>query len=297
MGEMVHVETPDLEVSFTCVVNSGDGSAVDILWSGPVSLPEPTTTEIDTGIFRSNLTLTNVTTAFTGLYLCVARYNNSLCHGNISSNVSLIIVLRPPAIVGQTESPFKVDSGASVNLYFEFSSRPSLTDVWCSGPDGAINTSALGVTLVRTNNDAEFRIRLDVNIASVQYTHGGLYLCTANNSVGNITATTLLLIRPVVQPRGVLTRNGSNAILICLAQSFPEPSYVWEKLQDGGDNDIIPDVFGFASGSGENMMAIQPFLKFEPVHYGDAGVYRCVVNINRTWMVSSDSVTVVGKLK
>lgn len=298
MGETVHVETPDLEVSFACTVNSGDGSEIDIAWSGPAALPEPTTVEIDNGIFRSNLTLTGVTTAFTGLYFCTARYNNSLCTGNISSNVSLVVLtMEPPAIVGQTESPLKVVSGVSVNLYFEFSSPPSHTNVLCSGPDGAINMSASGVTLVRTNNDTVSQIRLDVNIASVHYTHGGQYSCTANNSAGNITSSTLLLVRPIVLPQEVLAKNGDNVTLMCLAQSFPEPSYLWEKLRNSGDNGIIPDMFGYLTGSGENMMVTHPFLDFEPVHYEDAGVYRCVVNINGTWMASSDGVLVAGKLK
>ena len=299
MGEIVHAETPGLEVSFTCTVNSGDGSGVDIVWSGPVTLPEPTTVEIDFGIFRSNLTLTSVTAAFTGFYFCTARYiNNSQCTGNISSNVSLVVLGPPaPAIVGQTESPLKVDSGASINLYFEFSSPPSHTDVLCSGPDGAINESAPGVTLVRTNNDTVLQIRLDLNIASVHYTHGGQYSCTANNSAGNITSSTMLLVRPIVQPQQVLAKNGDYVTLMCLAQSFPEPSYVWEKVRNSGDNDVIPDMFDSASGSGENTMVTHPFLDFEPVYYEDAGVYLCVVNINGTWMASSDGVLVAGKLK
>ena len=301
MGKMAYVETPDLEVSFTCTVRGGPSSGVVILWDGPAAgtLPDPTTVEIRDGVFMSNLTLTNVTTAFTGLYYCTAVYNNSLCNASVTSNASLIVtgLTGEPAIINKTWSPINVSSGTNISLYFEFSAlRPSHTAVQCSGPDGAIETN-VGITLART--DIACQIRLDVSIVSVNYTRVGQYSCTANNSAGDITATILLLVRPVVEPREVLAKNGDNLniTLMCLAQSFPEPSYIWEKLRDSSDNDTVPGVFGFVSGSGENRMATHPFLDFKPVGYGDAGVYRCVVNISETWMVSSNQVLLAGKVQ
>ena len=173
-----------------------------------------------------------------------------------------------------------------------------ITHVQCSGSEGAIETNVrTGISLVRIDNDTAFQIRVDISIVSVDYSHGGLYSCTANNSADEVTAKTLLLVRPIVEPQQVLAKNGDNVTLMCLAQSYPEPSYVWEMLKDSNNNDTIPDVFGFVSGSGENMMATHPFLDFEPVQYGDAGVYRCVVNINGTWMASSDRVLVAGKVQ
>ena len=296
MGKMVHVEAPNLEVSFTCTVNGGSGSTVVIEWSGPMTLPDPVTIETSDGVFMSNLTLTNVTTNFSGTYHCTARYNNSLCTDAITSNTNLVVV-GPPTAINMTDSPVKVDSGENVYLFFQFSSLPSHTDVQCTGPDGVIQTNnAIGIALNRMNKDAAFEIRLDINLTSVNYTHGGLYSCTANNSAGEATASTLLLVRPVVEPVEVLAKNGDNVSLMCLAQFFPEPSYVWEKLRDSNDTDTIPDVFGFVSGSGENMMATHPFLDFEPVEFGDEGYYRCVVNINGTWMASSDDVLLAGRV-
>ena len=291
---MAYVEAPDLEVTLTCTVRGGPSNGVVIKWGGPaaVTLSDPVTVEIRDGVFMSNLTLTNVTTAFAGLYNCTAAYDNSLCTKNVSFNVSLVVI-GEPTITNQTRSPVKVNSGMNVSLYFEFSALPSHTAVQCSGPDGAIETN-MGITLARKDNDTAFQIRLDISIDSVNYTHGGQYFCTANNSAGDITATTLLLVRPVVEPREVLAKSGDNVTLMCLAQSSPEPSYVWEMLRDSSDNDTIPDVFGFVSGSGENMMATHPFLDFEPVRYGDEGVYRCVVDINGTWMASSNGVLLAG---
>lgn len=284
-----HLERPDLEVTFTCSINGGVGSSVEIIWSGPVDLPEPTTAESSDGVFTSNLTVTNVTAAFTGIYQCTGRYNNSLCTANVSSNASLAVIA-PPTITDQTESLSIVDSGENVTFYYEFSSLPSHTDVNCIGPNGVVFEE------IRMDNNTQQSIRIDIKINSVNYTHGEEYSCTANNSAGDITATTLLLVQPVVEPEEALAKNGDNVTFMCLVQSFPEPLYVWEMLRDGNNNsDAFPNEFRFVSVSGENMMATHPFLDFEPVEYGDAGVYRCMVNINGTWLFS-DEVLLAGEI-
>ena len=288
----MNFENPDLEVSFTCNINGGVNSSVEIVWSGPeqVDLPEPTVTETGDGVFTSNLTLTNVTSAFSGTYQCTGRYNNSLCNSaNASSNASLVVIA-PPTIIDQTVSPSKVDNGETVILYYEFASLPSHTNISCSGPDGVIFQET------RMDNSTSQLIHIDINISSVNYTHGGEYSCTANNSAGDITATTLLLVQPVVEPQEVTAKNGDNITLMCLAQSFPKPSYVWEMFRDSNDSDAFPDEFGFVSDSGSGINS-HPFLDFEPVQYGDAGVYRCKVNINGTWMTSSDGVLLAGELR
>ena len=287
--DQMHCESPDLEVSFTCsILNGGVDSLLEIVWSGPVDLPETTVTESSDGVFTSNLTLTNVTTAFSGIYQCTGRYNNSLCTANISSNASLAVIA-PPIISNQTRSPFRVDNGETVILYYEFSSLPSHTTVECSGPDGVVFEE------IRMDNNTLQTIRIDIEINSVNYTYGGEYSCNANNSAGDIIATTLLLVQPVVKPQEILAKNGDNVTLMCLVQSFPEPSYVWEMFRDSNDSDTFPDEFGFVSGSGENMMATHRFLNFKPVQYDNAGIYRCMVDINGTWLFS-DEVLLAGEL-
>jgi hypothetical protein len=282
------VESQGLEVSFTCSINGGVGSSVEIVWNGPVDLPEPTITESSDGVFTSNLTLSNVTATFTGIYQCTRRYNNSLCFTGVSSNASLVVIA-PPIIIEQTEVPSKVDSGETASLYVVFLSLPSHTDVNCIGPDGVVFEET------RMDNNTQQSIRIDIVISSLNFTHGGEYSCTANNSAGEITVTTILLVRPVVEPKEALAKSGDNVTLLCLVQSFPEPSYVWEIFRDSNDSDTFPDEFEFVSGSGENMMATHPFLKFEPVEYGDAGVFRCMVNINGTWLFSEKTL-LAGKI-
>ena len=106
----VYILCPSLRVNFTCTVDGGVNNSVEILWSGPVDLPDATVMEVSSGVFTSNLTLTNLTTNFSGIYECTTRYNNSLCTTNSSSSASLAL-LGPPTLTDQTESPLRVNCG------------------------------------------------------------------------------------------------------------------------------------------------------------------------------------------
>ena len=280
---MVHVESPELAITYTCTINGSAGNAVDIEWSGPAVQIQPTVVEISDGIFMSSLILTNVTMFDSGIYECTARYSNNLCTSNVSSNARLDVIA-PPEVLDQTLSPYIVDRGRFISLFFDFVAHPSFTDTQCSDPTGE------EVNFVRLNNDDFFQIKISIDISSVNFIHGGTYTCAANNIAGDINATVLLIIRPVVEPHLVLTRNGDNITLTCLAQSIPEPSYIWEKFVDSNDSDSIPDEFTSAFRSGENPMITDPFLNFEPIQYGDEGVYRCVITIiDEVQEVSSQS--------
>ena len=122
----LYILSPSLRVNFICSVDGSVNNSVEILWSGPVDLPDARVMEVSSGVFTSNLTLTNLTTDFSGIYKCTTRYNNSLCTTNSSSNASLVLL----GIHDQTESPLRVNCGDNnATIYFEFSGLPSLTDV------------------------------------------------------------------------------------------------------------------------------------------------------------------------
>ena len=76
-----------------------------------------------------------------------------------------------------------------------------------------------------------------------------------------------------------------NVKFTCEAQSFPHPTYNWERLIDGG---FVKDERG-------NMTT----LSFMPVSYNDAGVYRCVAtSSNESKVIStlgSDNATLYGE--
>ena len=292
MDELLLIGTPGLEINLTCTVNGGTGSIVDIIWDGPSTISNPPIIEYSDGVFTSSLILSDATMFNSGNYECTAKYNNDLCPSNISSGVRLDVVA-PPYVIQQTPTPVILERGANIDLEFKFASHPNFTDVQCSGPTSDITSS---MTVLRVDNDTLFQIRLSISIPPVDFTHGGQYSCTANNTAGNIESSVLILIVPIAEPEQVLTRNGNTATLLCLAQSLPELTYTWEMssmLGTGLGNGSVSNLYTtFEEGSGGSL-AMQPILDFTPVQYEDGGYYRCVVNVGM-FNVPSNEVMLAG---
>jgi hypothetical protein len=156
-----------------------------------------------------------------------------------------------------------------------------------------MNTSSIYLT--RKYNFTAFQIRVVIDMSSINHTDGGIYSCHGTNIAGNVSATVLLLVRPIVEPELTLARNGDTVIFKCLAQSFPEPSYIWEKISmtDSSGSGSLLDVFG--SGSNDNQIITQPILEFQPVEYEDNGNYHCIIMFNGEWQVPSNEILLAGR--
>ena len=293
MGHVVLIETPDLQINFTCTVDGGSGNEVSIVWSGLGVGTQPILNETDSGIFTSDLILSNATMFFSGVYQCTSRYTNILCTTNISSSLRLDVIA-PPSVVSQTQSPYIVNSGINAGLFFEFLTHPSFTNVSCIGPTSTINERTPGITFSRLDDDLAFTIWLSITIFSIDFNFGGLYSCTANNSAGEIEATVLLIVRPVIQPQNVLPANGDNATLVCLVQSFPEPRYIWERSTENGDSEMNRKEVTSVLENGTIRIS-DSLLDFAPVRYEDFGIYRCTVTFsNASLNASSDGILLTG---
>ena len=114
---------------------------------------------------------------------------------------------------------------------------------------------------------------------------GGSYLCIVLNQAGAGMAEGSLYVRVTVleQPSDVLAAISDMATFTFRAESFPSPSYQWQKYADSGFDSI------------ENETS--EMLIFSPVNHDDFGTYRCVATAtlaNDT--VISDNVTLTGML-
>ena len=114
---------------------------------------------------------------------------------------------------------------------------------------------------------------------------GGIYSCVAINGAGYDTVSVTLYISPeiITEPQDGLVEVGSPHNLTCLAMSYPDPTYQWEKYNQTTDQyEEIP---------GESYSE----LIFESFTEGDYGIYRCRVTtptINE--VVYSSGATITG---
>ena len=151
----------------------------------------------------------------------------------------------------------------------------SSTTFNCSAMGGPQNIYRWMMNGETIGNESTLLIN-DINASS-----GGIYTCLVSNTAGNDSASTTLYIAPyIVTPlqEQTLTANGSNVNISCDAAGFPSPSVNWV-----------------------DMMTVEvsntSLLQFNPVMFGDEGVYRCVATaeINDMNFTATDETTLVGK--
>lgn len=136
------------------------------------------------------------------------------------------------------------------------------------------------MTNVDDNNSVSVLTLFDVDV-----TAGGVYSCNVNNAAGNDTQDIMVSISPyfLIQPLDRTgTNNESEVILECEAAAFPEPEYMWIRV----DGDPID-----GEVTGVNSTA----LVFGPGHlFGSEGDYFCNVSSGET-SIQSEVATLTGK--
>ena len=91
-----------------------------------------------------------------------------------------------------------------------------------------------------------------------------------SSAAGNDSGTAVLYVEPIIvtQLTDILTRNGTVVNFTCVAESFPDPEYTWEKY-----NETTATFYTVSNG---------PVLEFTPAVFGDEGSYRCVASLPGT---------------
>ena len=123
----------------------------------------------------------------------------------------------------------------------------------------------------------------DLELTSINASHGGMYECIISNDAGNEALSTNVFIRPyfVEQPHdNVYTEVDRNVTLDCNAESYPYPSFQWEKKDDDG---------AFVSISGETGR----YLMFSSVTTDVIGEYRCIVTVDQLDSSITSNITAV----
>ena len=146
------------------------------------------------------------------------------------------------------------------------------------GPDSGYQWQYNGVVLMDETNTT-------LTIDDIGAVNGGNYTCVVSNAAGSDSATATLYVAPaiVTQPTDILTRNGTVVNFTCEAESFPAPTYQWERYDE--------TVVTFISISND------PVLEFSPAVFGDEGRYRCVASLTETDRIdTSTKVVLAGTL-
>lgn len=127
----------------------------------------------------------------------------------------------------------------------------------------------------KDNRNLFNQVASQLTVTNVSAIDGGTYSCLVSNAAGNETSNSTLFIKPYITMNptpDVLSFAGDNVSFSCEADSFPTPSYFWEKADD--NNTVISH---------------GPVLTFAPVEFGADGVYQCIayITVNMTNLTAS----------
>ena len=113
---------------------------------------------------------------------------------------------------------------------------------------------------------------------------GGTYTCVVTNAAGSGSASATVYVTPTIitQPSDVLAVVNDNVTLMCEAEAFPPPQYLWEHIE--GNLTGRSNVMGISSKK----------LELNGVMFGDEGSYICKV-ISNNITVRSRMATVTCK--
>lgn len=196
-------------------------------------------------------------------------------------------------------TPEIVDAGDNVTFTCSADGGPNNTFLWLRSDSLNVSSSQYANLVTRLNSPPvpvdEILSGLEnvtlvtgpqLDMLSVSASEdGGSYTCIViNRAGGDITNVSLYVrLRVLQQPTDALSDFSGMASFTFLAESFPLPSYQWQKYSESGFVNVES--------------ATEESLVFSPVNYEDFGTYRCVATATfANNEVTSDNVTLTGML-
>uniref|UniRef100_A0A1X7TSP2 Ig-like domain-containing protein n=1 Tax=Amphimedon queenslandica TaxID=400682 RepID=A0A1X7TSP2_AMPQE len=272
-------------VTFTCSAEGGSENNFTWTHNNMVQISDGGRFMIESTSSNSTLTVTDVIVTDFGTYICQV----SNLAGSDSAN--LTITTSPEGF--STISPVNnitLDRGNDITLECNTTTpgppsnnkynwfHNATQSVCCPfGQDANITE------LLQQNTVSRVGMSSDLELTSVNASHGGTYECIISNDAGSEALSTSVFIRPYFveqPPDNVYTEVDGNVTLYCNAESYPYPSFQWEKRNDAGV---------FVSISGETSR----YLMFSSVTTDVIGEYRCIVTVDELDSSITSNVTAV----
>uniref|UniRef100_UPI0035900F1F hemicentin-1 n=1 Tax=Myxine glutinosa TaxID=7769 RepID=UPI0035900F1F len=208
---------------------------------------------------ESVVTITNVSTANAGRFVCVA--NNS---AGEEYKVYDVHVFVPPMVAGGSDSlDITVVEGNSISLYCNVTGSPIPKLTWLKNDLPLPISSHLHPTSTRHI----------MRIAHALAAYAATYTCIASNRAGIVKKKFHLRVqvRPQLEDEGstkeMLVVKGTAISISCEASGTPPPSVSWEK--DGEPFELAAHI---------NLSALGMSLFFGNVEMEDAGQYSCTLS-------------------
>ena len=293
-------------VSFRCIVSGGTRHPVEIIWFGPAAgspsfNPQPQL-PLGNGVVQSTLVLTGVTYNVTGDYWCETRYDNAPgCTETSQSDSATLFIVEAPFLIIEPDPPqlnVTADTTLSYQCSFNASNDSSRLDFQ---PDlanfSASWTGPLGATIENTSSYEVLLYFYDeiVNttliIINASSSEGGQYSCIAENIDGFDNSTVLLYVDPVIQPINYTVAINDTLTITCDVQDFPAPSFTWQKELNNTFQTLSPQI----DTNGRILNTTSKNLTFDPIIFGDEGVYRCVVYTLEFESIPSNDILLTGE--
>ncbi|XP_039276469.1 Down syndrome cell adhesion molecule-like protein Dscam2 [Nilaparvata lugens] len=212
--------------TINCTVDGGDGGRTVIAWL------KDGRSVVDSGQFQVQndggvLLLNSVSKYDKGMYQCLAR------NGDETAQASAELVLE--AIPPELHSTFieqTIQPGISVSLHCVASGTPVPRVNWFLN-GGPLLTRGGYVFGSYLDSTGDLISQLNITVTRVQ--HGGLYTCTAKNTLGSVSHSAALNVYGPPTSRAPLNLtvvSGKDVHLLCPVAGFPVSGTTWQLGQD-----------------------------------------------------------------
>lgn len=135
----------------------------------------------------------------------------------------------------------------------------------------------------------EWNVDSSLSIVDITVEDGGSYLCIVLNEAGETEATAMLFVNLYTSGElvGLNTISGSVENITCMIEGYPI-TYQWEKMDLATGDENMTNNY--------SLVSVEQVLQFNPVEFGDEGVYRCVGHSDVGDSLTSNEISVTSEL-